>query len=114
MIASVIIFSILLTIFIFWGIDEFNYWRKQKKDFQLFQQQIKPGTILFKEYKSKNPFLELIRTKYKVLNVKEGWCEYILLGILNFKNYKEHIRYDSIKCLHELGYKVKNNEKTTE
>lgn len=100
------IIGILSAILIFWGIDKFNYLRKQKKDFQLFQQQIKPGTILFREYKSENPFLEPIRTKYKVLNVKEGWCEYVLLSILNFKIYKEHIRYSTIKCLYELGYKI--------
>ena len=56
MIVSVIIFSIVLTILIFYGIDKFNYWRKQKKEFQLFQQQIQSGTILVREYKSENPF----------------------------------------------------------
>lgn len=106
MIISVIIFSIILTILIFYGIDKFNYWRKQEKEFQLFQQQIKPGIILIREYKSENPFLEPTRTKYKVLNVKDGWCEYVLLGILNFKTYKEHIRYDTIKHLYEFGYKT--------
>ena len=106
MIVSVIIFSIVVTILIFYGIDKFNYWRKQKKEFRLFQQQIQPGTILFREYKSENPFLEPTRTKYKVLNVKDGWCEYILLSFLNFSNYKEMIRYDTIKYLYELGYKT--------
>lgn len=106
MIISVIIFSIVSTILIFYGIDEFNHWRKQKNEFQLFQQQIKPGTILFREYRSENPFLEPTRTKYKVLNVKDGWCEYVLLSILNFEIYKEHIRYDTIKHLYELGYKI--------
>lgn len=105
MIISAII-SIFLSILIFWGIDKFNYWIKQKKEFQLFQQQIKPGTILFREYKSENPFLEPTRTKYKVLNVKDGWCEYVLLSFLNFSNYKEMIRYDTIKHLYELGYKT--------
>ena len=106
MIISVIIFSIASTILIFYGINEFNSWRKQKKEFQLFQQQIKPGTILIREYKSKNPFLEPTRTKYKVLNVKYGWCEYVLLSLLNFKTYKEHVRYDTIEHLYELGYKI--------
>ena len=105
MIVSAII-GIFLSILIFWGIDKFNYWRKQKKEFQLFQQQIQPGTILFREYKSENPFLEPIQTKYKVLNVKDGWCEYVLLSLLNFRNYKEMIRYDTIKHLYELGYKI--------
>lgn len=106
MIVSVIIFSIVLTILIFYGIDKFNHWRKQKKEFQLFRQQIKPGIILVIEYKPENPFLEPIRTKYKVLNVKDGWCEYIFLSFLNFSNYKEMIRYDTIKHLYELGYKI--------
>jgi hypothetical protein len=106
MIVSVIILSIVLTILIFYGINEFNHWRKQKKEFQLFQQQVKPGIILVREYKSANPFLEPIRTKYKVLNVKDGWCEYILLSFLNFSNYKEMIRYDTIKHLYEIGYKT--------
>ena len=106
MIVSVIIFSIASTILIFYGIDEFNSWRKQKKEFQLFQQQIKPGTILIRESKSENPFLEPTRTKYKVLNVKDGWCEYVLLCLLNFKTYKEHIRYDTIEHLYELGYQT--------
>lgn len=106
MIISVIIFSIVLTILIFWGIDKFNYWIKQKKEFQLFQQQIKPETILVREYKSGNPFLEPIQIKYKVLNVKDGWCEYVLLSLFKFSNYKEMIRYDTIKHLYELGYKT--------
>ena len=106
MIISVIIFSIALSILIFCGIDEFNHRRKQKKEFQLFQQQIKPGTILVREYKSENPFLEPTRTRYKVLNVKDGWCEYIFFSFLNFSNYKELIRYDTIKNLYELGYKT--------
>lgn len=106
MIISVIIFSIVLTILIFYGIDEFNCWIKQKKEFYLFQQQIKPETILVREYKSENPFLEPIQTKYKVLNVKDGWCEYVLLNLLNFRNYKEMIRYDTIKYLYELGYRI--------
>lgn len=105
MIISAII-GIFLSILIFWGIDKFNYWIKQKKEFQLFQQQVKPGTILVREYKSENPFLEPTRTKYKVLNVKDGWCEYIFLSFLNFSNYKEMIRYDTIKHLYELGYKT--------
>lgn len=108
MIVSVIIFSIASTILIFYGIDEFNYCIKQKKEFQLFQQQIKPETILVREYKSENPFLEPIQTKYKVLNVKDGWCEYVRLNLLNFSNYKEMIRYDTIKHLYELGYKIEN------
>lgn len=106
MIISVIIFSIASTILIFYGINEFNSWRKQKKEFQLFQQQIKPGTILVREYKSRNPFLEPTRTKYKVLNVKDEWCEYTLLNLLNFSNYKDMLRYDTIKHLYELGYKI--------
>ena len=106
MIISVIIFSIVLTILIFYGIDKFNYWRKQKKEFQLFQQKIKPGILLVREYKSENPFVEPTRTKYNVLNVKDGWCEYILLSFLNFSNDKELRRYEPIKYLYELGYKT--------
>ena len=109
MIACVII-GIILTILIFWGIDEFNHKREQEKEFQLFEQQLQPGVILVREYKSENPFLETIQTKYKVLNVKDGWCEYILLSLLNFKIYKEYRRYNTIKHLYELGYRVKNNE----
>ena len=100
------IIGILSAILIFWSIDKFNYWRKQKEEFHLFQQQIQPGTILFREYKPENPFLKPTRTKYKILNVREGWCEYVLLGLLNFRMYKEHIRYDTIKHLYELGYKI--------
>ena len=106
MIISIIILGIVSPILIFCGIDEIICWRKREKKFQLFQQQIKPEIILVREYKTKNPFLEPIRTKYKVLNVKDGWCEYILLSLLNFKTYKEHIRYDTIKHLYEIGYKI--------
>lgn len=106
MIISIIILNIVLSLLIFCGIDELICWRKRKKKFQLFQQQIKPGTILVREYKSENPFLEPTRTKYKVLNVKDGWCEYIFLSFLNFSNYKEMIRYDTIKHLYEVGYKT--------
>jgi hypothetical protein len=106
MVISIIILSIVSSILIFCGIDELICWKKQKKEFQLFQQQVKPGIILVREYKSANPFLEPTRTKYKVLNVKDGWCEYVLLNLLNFSNYKEMTRYDTIKHLYEIGYKT--------
>jgi hypothetical protein len=106
MVISIIILSIVSSILIFCGIDELICWKRQKKKFQLFQQQVKPGIILVREYKSANPFLEPTRTKYKVLNVKDGWCEYVLLSFLNFSNYKEMIRYDTIKHLYEIGYKT--------
>jgi hypothetical protein len=106
MIISIIILNIVLSLLIYCGINELICWRKRKKKFQLFQQQIKPGIILVREYKSENPFLEPTRTKYKVLNVKDVWCEYVLLSLLNFKTYKEHVRYDTIEHLYELGYKI--------
>lgn len=106
MIISIIILSVVSSILIFCGIDELIRWRNRKKKFQLFQQQIKPGVILVREYKPENPFLEPTRTKYKVLNVKDGWCEYVLLHYLNFKNYTEFNRYETIKYLHEIGYKI--------
>lgn len=106
MIAGIIILSILSSILIFCGIDELICWRKRKKKFQLFQQKIKPGVILVREYKPENPFFETTQTKYKVLNVKDGWCEYVLLYYLNFKNYTEYNRYETIKYLYEFGYRI--------
>ena len=110
MIAILIIGSILLSILIFWGIDEFNHKRKQKKEFQLFEQQLQPGVILIREYKPENPFLKTTQTKYKVLNIKDGWCEYVLLCLFNIKIYTESVRYDTIKNLYEQGFKIEYDD----
>ena len=104
-IVLIILACICVGLWIWWYIDSERQYNQRRTQLEQFKQQLKPGVVIVNTFEHENPFIPTAYDRFKILDVKKGWCSYISADC----STKSDIEYDTIENLFIVGFKIEKS-----